>query len=181
MKDTGERFFHVAHRRLSLFVNNDLEPCFNNRIRPFLNAYIKPAVNILAEHMARDFQNIMYWTGSTDSLNSILVTLESTALYSFGVAVTGWTYTRMAEIGRFWTCILLILVMSCLILGLRLLFKQIRRGVARGYAIVTEFKSLLARGWGWVWSIVIVGVVIGVSWRIVVVKGEQHFGNIDDL
>ena len=175
------RLLHVVHRRLSLLINNDLEPCFNNRLRPFVNGYIKPVGNILAGHICQDVQNIIQWTGNTESLNSILATLERSAWYSFSVAVTRWTYMRIAEVGRFWTCVLLVLVMAVSILGLRLLFRQIWRGGARVYAVVVEFKGLMARVWGWVWWIAVVGVVIGVSWSIVVVKGEQHFGNIDDL
>ena len=165
---------HVAHRRLSLFVTNDLEPYFNNRVRPFVNGFIKPVLNTIAEHIYQDFQNILHWTGSTDSLHSILVTLES----SFGVAVTSWTHTQISSLSRFWTYILLLSVLSFLILALRLLFAQIWRRV---YAIVIAFKGVIARLWGWIWWIAVVGVVIGVSWRIVVVKGEEHFGDIDDL
>lgn len=180
----GERLLHVTHSHLSLFINTDLKPCVNNRIRPFVNGYIKPAVNVLAEHIWRDLHTIIQWTASTESLDSILVSLEGTALHSFGVAVTRWTNGRRADVGRFWTfwtCVLLISFVSVLILILWLLFTQIWRGVARVYAIVIEPKSLIARVWGWVWRIAIVGVIAGISWRIVVVKGEQHFGNIDDL
>ena len=177
----GGRVLHVAHRRVSLFIDNDLGPCFNDRIRPFFNGYITPVVTILAEHIWRDIQNIVHWTGSTESFNSILANLERTALYSFSVAVTGWTYMRIAEIGRFWTCVLLVFVMYVLILGLRLLFKQIWRGVSRVNAVVVGLKSLVASVWEWIWWVAVVGLVVEALWRIVVVKGAQHFGNIDDL
>ena len=177
----GERLLHVIHSHLSLFINTDLKPCVNNRIRPFVNGYIKPAVNVLAEYIWQDLQTIIQWTGSTEFLDSIVVSLEGTALHSFGVAVTRWTNARMADGGRFWTCVLLISFVSALILVLWLLFTQMWRGVARVYAIVIESKSLIARVWGWVWRMAVVGVIAGISWRIVVVKGEEHFGNIDDL
>ena len=167
-------FLHITHHHLSLFITNDLQPYLNNHIKPVITTYINPILTTLTNHIHQDILNILHYTSPTP--------LKNTTSSTSSIAIPSQTNIQTTDLPHFWTYILLLPITAIVILASQLLSTQLWRGAARMYYTLTlTFKGIIARVWRWALWLAVVGVGIGVAWRIVIVKGEEHFGDIDNL
>ena len=181
LREQTASILQFMYRHLTKFVNNDLKPFIDNRIRPFVNDHLKPNGKMLAEQICRVPQNVTQRISITEHLYAILVSLEKTTIYGFCARLNELPNTLIAHVGHFWAYVLILLTAYALVLASR----KIGRGVLRAYAIVKAFNACAVRVWRrWRWvvcTVLVFWAILAGLRHIIIVKGEEHFGNKDEF